>query len=594
MTTAAWAVFLHHVVARGAAYAATPLALRTVMPLGGDAAVWLMSGSGKNPDVLLALETTAAAEPRDVMVLCASKESPLAAKAARFPWVKVVGFENPAGSDGFLATNSLFASCVGLAKSFMATRGTQLAPDLASLLKSASPQFCDVAALEAQCAKLWTQDTLIVLHGNVGSVAATDIESRFTEAALSCVQLADFRNFAHGRHHWLAKRSDSSAVLAIVDDDTREIADRTLRLLPRGVPVVRVDIRGETIPAALASLWFAIRLAGFAGAVREIDPGRPGVPEFGRKIYNLRTRPKDAGSPIPAAIRRKMGDAAEAQTATSLDRWQRALKQARATLTKTAIEAVVLDYDGTLVDQDRRWNPPEAPVVAQLERLLGMGLTIGIATGRGDSVRSDLRKVLARKLWNSVVVGYHNGSEISTLDDDDCPPTEHASLPDALAQFHKALLEAPIADLLKIRVGRAQVTVETSSFSEEQVWRLVHDVAHQTCGAAVKVVRSSHSVDVITAGASKLCVLEHLDAQRIARRENILCIGDRGRWPGNDFELLDHKLGLSVDEVSSRHDACWNLSEPGERGTVTATRYLASLVPVTTAKRKAIHLRLES
>ena len=196
MTTAAWAVFLHQTIARGAAHAVTPLALRTALPSGRDAAVWLMSGSGKNPDVLLALDTAVASEPHEIVVICASKESPLGARAARHPWVKYVGFENPAGSDGFLATNSLFASCVGLTKAFLSLVSQTLPSTLTALRAQASPQLIDVDALEEKCAALWTQDTLIVLHGNTGAVAATDIESRFTEAALNCVQLADFRNFA--------------------------------------------------------------------------------------------------------------------------------------------------------------------------------------------------------------------------------------------------------------------------------------------------------------------------------------------------------------------------------------------------------------
>src|SRR5262245_31610083 len=91
MTTAAWAVFLHQAIARGAAYASTPLALRTSLPSGGDATVWLMSGSGKNPDVLSALDTAIASEPHDVVVICAAKASPLGTRAARYPWVKYVG-----------------------------------------------------------------------------------------------------------------------------------------------------------------------------------------------------------------------------------------------------------------------------------------------------------------------------------------------------------------------------------------------------------------------------------------------------------------------------------------------------------------------
>src|SRR5207249_1115932 len=61
--------------------------------------------------------------------------------------------------------------------------------------------------------RLWQKDTLVILFSPAIQAAALDIESKFSEAALGTTQLADFRNFAHGRHNWLAKRGDSTAVL---------------------------------------------------------------------------------------------------------------------------------------------------------------------------------------------------------------------------------------------------------------------------------------------------------------------------------------------------------------------------------------------
>jgi hypothetical protein len=55
-------------------------------------------------------------------------------------------------------------------------------------------------------------------------------------------------------------------------------------------------------------------------------------------------------------------------------------------------------------------------------------------------------------------------------------------------------------------------------------------------------------------------------------------LGDRGRWPGNDFDLLSDVLGLSVDEVSSDPLQCWNLAPPGLLGPQAAVYYLDRLV----------------
>ena len=154
---------------------------------------------------------------------------------------------------------------------------------------SAAPE-----AWESATAPLWTRPTTLVLYGPSTRVGAIDIESKFAEAALGHVQLADYRNFAHGRHHWLAKRSETSAVLAFISDADRALAERTLNLLPADVPQARVSFDGGPSAAALASLLAALRITGWAGAGRGIDPGRPGVPEFGRKLYHL---------PLPAERR---------------------------------------------------------------------------------------------------------------------------------------------------------------------------------------------------------------------------------------------------------------------------------------------------
>jgi len=57
----------------------------------------------------------------------------------------------------------------------------------------------------------------------------------------------------------------------------------------------------------------------------------------------------------------------------------------------------------------------------------------------------------------------------------------------------------------------------------------------------------------------------------------VLCVGDRGRWPGNDYALLSGPHSLSVDEVSPDPGSCWNLAIPGCRGAAAAIAYLKCL-----------------
>ena len=87
---------------------------------------------------------------------------------------------------------------------------------------------------------------------------------------------------------------------------------------------------------------------------------------------------------------------------------------------------------------------------------------------------------------------------------------------------------------------------------------------------------SSHSIDVLAPHVSKtrvvVCVKEKCGASA-----SVLCIGDRGRFPGNDYALLSEEFSLSVDETSLSPETCWNLAPAGCRGVPATSHYLNSI-----------------
>ena len=74
----------------------------------------------------------------------------------------------------------------------------------------------NIDAWRKLCDPLWERQNLAVLYPPSLLAAASDLESKFTEAAIGNVQTADYRHFAHGRHHWLAKRGNETGVLALI------------------------------------------------------------------------------------------------------------------------------------------------------------------------------------------------------------------------------------------------------------------------------------------------------------------------------------------------------------------------------------------
>ena len=429
----------------------------------------------------------------------------------------------------------------------------------------------------------WSRTTTLILHGTSSQIGAVDLESKFTEAAIGNVQLADYRNFAHGRHHWLAKRGGTSSILAFVTREDQTVAQRTLDLIPPDIPRAHIFLSGGPTASALASLVAGLWITEWAASARGIDPGRPGVPEFGRRIYRLRVpriRRPDARPLSPrqrAAIRRKAPlNSSRTDTPPASDRWSGALRLFLEQLQAARFAAVVLDYDGTIVDTRHRFEPPTPDITAQLVRLAESGATVGIATGRGKSVRRDLQICLPKVLWPSILIGYYNGAEVATLDRDDIPDGSHCVGPSLEPLVEPLRRNLALSELADQKLRPLQITFQpTCAASERSLWEAVNEVVHQTPLDGVSVVRSGHSVDVLAPGVSKTNVLDHL--REALGDTPILAIGDRGRWPGNDHKLLAASASLSVDQVSTDPSTCWHLGQPGQRGPAVTLDYLRAL-----------------
>ncbi len=564
---------------------ATPLEAVGV-PLTSTVATWLLSAGGGNADILTAAKALILREPRQIGVLCGRETSPLAELCRQHPFVDLLLYPPLAGKDGFLATNSLLGFVALLTRAYAAEFDSNA--DWQDAVACLNPLLSDTAASletwKAATMPLWTRSTTLVLHGPSTRIGAIDLESKFTEAAIGQVQITDYRNFAHGRHHWLAKRSETSAVLAFVTDADRALAELTLDLIPADVPQARVVFNGGPSAVALASLLAALRITGWAGHINGIDPGRPGVPEFGRRLYNLRIpRPRRAaGRPRltpreAAAIARKAEVAPDSlATLSELGRWRDMLAAFLNRLRDACFAGVVLDYDGTLVDTRHRFEPANQKVVSELARLAGAGAYIGIATGRGKSVRCYLQKHLPRALWHLVLVGYYNGAEVALLEDDGAPDGSQ-NVGAALRPLADALRRQPDLSQCTRQEDRPfQITLEaTRVIPVRRIWDLTRQVTLTTGVHDVTVTHSSHSVDVMAAGVSKLNVVRRLREK--VGDEPILTIGDCGRWPGNDYELLSEPFALGVDEISADPVTCWHLGKPGQRGPTVTLEYISAL-----------------
>ena len=584
-STASFASQLHERMTGRLSRASTPLAyLESPVP---DAAVLCLSASGRNRDIGAAFKAAAVAEQGSVSALVMADETPLHALAAKYPVAEVASVRGPSFRDGFLAVATLLAAAVVLARAYSTVASTDIGlPSCLQDLEGETLGALKYKSIPTLAADVMAKPTVSVLFSPLLSATTVDLESRFVEAALGGLHIADFRNFGHGRHHWIAKRGLETGVVALVDGSGTRLADRTLSLLPDTIEKCRIDLYGHEICQMISGLIVGLYLSLAAGRAAGIDPGKPGVPLFGRKLYALgpgATKDSPAVVNRRVAIHRKRG---RARLAARMDNasWIAAYEQAVERLSKAELGGIVFDYDGTLCRDKDRFKSLPPNVASAIERLVGLGLCVGIATGRGPSAGKAMRASLDREFWDDIVVGYYNGGVIVRLSDDRDPIAEGPP-PQALLD---RLRNEPGFSSAEIRANNVQITIRLSDeLPAEEAINHARRVIRATEEQA-RVLASSHSIDIVLGTASKGDVVEVVSG--IAQNRACLRIGDQGRWPGNDADLLDHPLGLSVNTVSRHLQHCWNLAPAGVRGVDAALFYMDCL----SAKGKSVRFVLRT
>lgn len=526
-----------------------------------------LSASGKNKDVLNAVKYGVKYNETGMMSLTLRKNNPTEELLEQYPKVLRWCEDIPSEKDGFLATNSLIATFMLLNKA----TGSK-SQDSRFKLSDLQPETWNL--------KLNSIQNFIVLFGALGEPVAWDIESKLTEAALGSALLSDYRNFGHGRHHWFAKKGENSCIIALVTPVERELAYKTIGCLPKDVPIIYLETELETPAASIDLLIKAFHFVNELGIARGIDPGRPGVPSYGRTLYNLDyfkltncILPSEKA--LDVAVLRKLG-VAGMENKPLREYYSEACKRFVKQLNKGKFTTVAFDYDGTLSASDHTSRYTKGlcdEIKNALLPLLENGVQILVATGRGKSVGKSFQESIAQKYWPQIKVGYYNGACLLVLG-------EEAKLKAWKKQSFDRELKA-LEEELKLRLPKGCVDYKCEERSlqlsiEGEMTKTESQLVYETCCEiiwdkqmkGIRVWCSSHSMDIVVCRkVSKLQVIED--------PENTLCIGDYGMVEGNDYEMLTCKYSLSVDRVSKNAESCWNIVPSGVKG-LDATLYYMS------------------
>ena len=569
-STATLAADLHESATGQLARPATPL--EVISKANRDAGLVCFSASGRNRDIITAFRIAATREMEPLSALVLAEHPPLEKLGTRFGYADVVCMAHRLFRDGFLAVASLVGSSMLLVRAYRAVFGgsdRDLPESLTELIQQAT-SFAGLEDIRVEADRVMQgRGYVSVLYSSELASAAVDLESRFVEAALGALHIADMRNFGHGRHFWLARNAQETCVLALISERQEDLGTRTISLLPDGVKTLSVHFRGSTDVQAMAGLLVGLYVTEIAAEFADVDPGKPGVPPFGRRLYHLRPtleRWRQADLNRAAALRRK---GARPDDPLWIARYQHAME----TVNSNHYEALVVDYDGTLCDPRARTGPLGTEIAAELTRLGDEGAVFGLATGRGPSAAVELRASLPTRLHDRVLVGYYNGAAIRLLTDHEDPVVEARCRESSLVTALKndSMLNGEVrSNAVQISTGvRRGIRMEAAAAQVRLLMR-------ENCVDA-EVVTSGHSIDVCTEGQSKEDLVCAMRVSFGLGEGPVLRIGDRGRPPGNDWRLLDDPYGLSVDQVSGHPLHCWSLTPAGTKGVQATSYYLRHL-----------------
>lgn len=528
-----------------------------------------LSASGKNKDILNAIKYGVKYNETGMMSLTLRKNNPTEELLGQYPKVLRWCEDIPSGKDGFLATNSLIATFTLLCKA------------AGSKFKDSSFKLSDLKP-ETWNLKLDSIQNFIVLFGALGEPVAWDIESKLTEAALGSALLSDYRNFGHGRHHWFAKKRENSCIIALVTPIERELAYKTIGSLPKSVPVIYIETELDGPQASIDMLLKAFLFVNDLGEARGIDPGKPGVPGYGRILYNLgyfklTNCILPAEKTLDVAVLRKLGMAGK-ENAPLWAHYSEACQRFVRQLNRGQFTTVAFDYDGTLSASDRKsrfTNRLCDEIIDALMPLLENGVQIVVATGRGKSVGESFQESIEQKYWPQIKVGYYNGACLLVLGEED-----------KLKAWKKQPFDSELKALeeeLKLRLSKGcvpykfeerslQLSIggEMTQTESQLVYEICREIIWDKQMKGIRVWCSSHSMDIVVyREVSKLRVIED--------PEYTLCIGDYGTLEGNDYELLTSKYSLSVDRVSKNAECCWNIAPSGMKGLDATLFYISRM-----------------
>lgn len=254
----------------------------------------LISASGCNNDIIRAYNNGCCVVEQEVGAVTLKSNGVLHSLMQEKNVDNLFCFEMPTGCEGFLSSTSILAFYTLLYKAFGYTDICSLKPSITDKEKEDINTFInrlkcistdELTRHEAFLHKLEGVDSFFILYSAKSYPVALDIESKFSEGAIGNTQLADYRNFAHGRFNWFTQRPGQTGLICLQTPDDMEMSEEILGMVPRHVPTLRIRTSHNNQLSAIDLLIKEHYLCSALGQRWGLDLSRPIVPEYGRILH---------------------------------------------------------------------------------------------------------------------------------------------------------------------------------------------------------------------------------------------------------------------------------------------------------------------
>lgn len=284
------------------------------------AKIVILSAAGRNVDAINAYKTAKASSWQQVGALIFTPSSKLESLMRSENETNVFTF-NLLYSDGFLATNSLLAFYIVLLRAYRKETIEIRDWEFVSKIEEELRQFIKTTyhistenwdSHNAALYEARETDRFYVLYSPDTLPIAYDMESRFSEGSVGCLQISDYRNFAHGRFNWFHQRKGQTAIIALISPENEAVANGILSEIPADIPIMKLGTECEGSNGTIELLLKSMYLANSMGNRWGMDISAPNVATFGKIIHSkdflrntnaTETQKSDESISLPSTIK---------------------------------------------------------------------------------------------------------------------------------------------------------------------------------------------------------------------------------------------------------------------------------------------------